>query len=231
MHTCVVVRPIGRHTLAYMLNTTVLLTATLASPQTDTVTQSTAEFDPDRAVVTILDDGLEIQAFDDGELVAVLLMTVDAERLQLDASFVDGFVEGVMPSSPADFDPPPEMISSDQLRQLCEGYEPESDSEGDVMWWATDLGDPCAATARVGIIFELAEGGIAESEAELNIRPKDDALLGPTKKECIVRFAVAGTVCGFTIAFPYTIFAAIACLKGVFDTWCGCGKYLPVKVC
>jgi hypothetical protein len=75
--------------------------------------------------------------------------------------------------------------------------------------------------------------GDAESEAELTIRrSSDDPLLsGPTKKECIVRFAAAGAVCGFTIAFPYTLFAAIACLKGVFDTWCGCGKYLPVDIC
>lgn len=24
---------------------------------------------------------------------------------------------------------------------------------------------------------------------------------------------------------------AVACLKGVFDTWCDCGEYLPVEVC
>jgi hypothetical protein len=60
------------------------------------------------------------------------------------------------------------MISSDQLRRLCEGDDPGLDSDdGRAMWWATDLADPCAATERIAMIFDLAEAGIAESEAEL----------------------------------------------------------------
>jgi hypothetical protein len=64
-----------------MINTSLVLMATLASPQPTTVTRSIPKFEPNRAVVTVHDDALEIHAFDDDELIGVLLMTVDADRL------------------------------------------------------------------------------------------------------------------------------------------------------
>ncbi|MFO7564411.1 MAG: hypothetical protein R6X02_17325 [Enhygromyxa sp.] len=198
------------------------------------VVPRTPEFNPEHTRVLVYDDGsLEILAFDKpGELVGVLLMDASSERLHIDASFGDGYVEGVLASASAPFDPPPGMISSNQLLRLC-GALGDNDNDIDpeiTMWWGTDFADPCAATTRLATIFDLSMSGLADAEAAPRIARSDDQA-GPTRRQCIARFATAGALCGFTALFPYTAIAAVACLKGVFDTWCDCNAYLPVKVC
>jgi hypothetical protein len=211
----------------------ILLMATLASPPANNITPRAPEFLPDRASVFVHDDGaIEIHGFDGDNLIGVMVVETNTERLRIAAGFGDGYVEGVLPNARIPYDPAPDLMSSDQLRQLCEPEDYDIGNFGDVtMWWGTDLHDPCAATMRVIVLLELAESELAEQESAMTIARSNEQA-GPSRRECIVRFAAAGTVCGLVAIFgPGATLAGIACLKGVFDNWCVCNKYLPVKIC
>ena len=204
-----------------MVDQSILLTLTLATSPT-AVASPTQPFDPVSTEVSQDDDGtIEVIAFDaDGSMVGAMLVSADAGP-RLDASFADGYasvlvasVDHNLPLAP----PRPGMLGRDQLQRQC-GGEPEPGPESVTTWWETDLADPCDAPERIGLMLALARGPLLE----LGMDPEAHK---PSRRECIWRFSLAGSLCAATIALPAL---AGGCAYNIIVNLCACAQQLGVK--
>jgi len=192
--------------------TRALLTLALGSPP-----GTVAAFDPDSATVYADEDSVELLAFDvHGTLIGAVLLTTVVGRLELAANYSDGYAEIVL--ARGDRPPEPELVD---LNQLCgTGGSTEISA-----WIATDLPDPCEGVERIVKVFAVAEPALLE----LDVRAPY-AEHKPGVRECMLRFAVAGTICGFSIIFPNPGLA-IGCVAGVFEGACSCAEHLRIPIC
>lgn len=203
-----------------MLTATTLTTILQFLNQPDTFLATADAFDPVSAEVSIdADHTLEILVFDDdGRMDGALLISADpAAGVRLEASFADGYAMATI----SDHDPsstlaPSGMISLLELQRRC-GYSEGPSPELDV-WWATDLPDPCAAAERVETMLALAHDPIVALGEPLGDKP--------SKRECIWRFAISGSVCVATIAAPGL---AGTCAVSTVMNLCACAQHLGIK--
>lgn len=203
-----------------MLTATTLTTILYSLNPPDSFLAAADDFDPVNAEVSIdADHTLEILVFDDdGRLDGALLITADpATGVRMEASFADGYaIATVSDHDPSRTFAPPGMISLAALQRRC-GDSEEPLPELDV-WWATDLPDPCVATERVETMLALAYDPIVALGEPLADKP--------SKRECIWRFAISGSVCVATIAAPGL---AGTCAVSTVMNLCACAQHLGIK--
>jgi hypothetical protein len=86
----------------------------------------------------------------------------------------------------------------------------------------SDLDSAVVAT-RVSEVFALVSDTVA--------LPEPGPLATPSRKQCMMAFAVVVGTCGIAALNPANIFIGWGCVSGFAKSMCDCGEYLPINIC
>ncbi|MFO7565797.1 MAG: hypothetical protein R6X02_24350 [Enhygromyxa sp.] len=183
----------------------ICFTLTLGSPPIIEPPNPADTFDPVHGEVTVDDSGMEILVYDDNrKLVGAMVMAPTPSHVQIDASFVDGYVSvGLL------------LLGPDEIAAPFR-LEPNL---------LTDL-SPDEAAARIETMLSFVDPMLTDIDI-----PGGSRQAGPSRRQCMWIFAGAALMCGVSAVTPGNIAAAAGCLIMVHNGICACSDYIPIKVC